>query len=154
MNKSAKTVTKLAVSRASTFLFLGASLLFVAGCSKSALGWKNEIQETKDAITKSGITTWLGINARNGILATTNRHELLAQIQSQMPALPGRTDFKCWIEKDTGTGEDILVGYWLTGLTATGVMVGSTNYSPFASAWPRYHFEQLTNGVYLFQTSN
>jgi len=112
------------------------------------------MQETKEAIAKSEVITWLQTNAHRAILATTNQQHMLEQIQSQMPALPGRTDFKCWIEKDPVSGESVLVGYWIAGITATGVMVGSTNFSPSTAGWPMYHFEQLTNGVYVFQTSN
>ena len=132
---------------------IATTLLF--GCGKAAPLPRKAVQQVRELMTQQGRLEGFSAAARTAIQLNDNpdRDKSLQQIEGQMPALPGHNAFSCYIRKEATTGEDILYGSWHTGLTATGVIVGGTNFTPATVAWPRYRFERLTNGVYMFYIS-
>ncbi len=126
----------------------------LCSCGKASLPRKG-MQQVRELMTQQGRLEWFSAAARAAIQLNDNpdRDKSLQQIESQMPGLPGHTAFSCWIRKEATTDEDILYGSWHTGLTSAGVIVGGTNFTPSTVAWPRYRFERLTNGVYIFYIS-
>src|SRR5262245_32488038 len=147
------------VSRAAVCLLLGtiAAVTLLSVCSKTTPPLLPTIQtETvKELMRQQGKLEWFSAAARAAIQLNENAEQgkSLEHLKSRMPALPGHTPFSCWIQTEPTTGSDILYGSWHTGLTSTGLMVGAEAFSPAPSSWPRYRFERLTNGVYIFYIS-
>lgn len=139
---------------AQSVLFAGITALVLVACGNSSLGWKRQLEQAEAVMTQQGRLDWFSANARTALRSPDERDTIVEQIQNRMPSLPGHAAFRCWIQKEPTTDENILVGCWLTGLSGTGLMIGETNFTPSALAWERYRFERLTNGVYVYYVAN
>ena len=128
--------------------------LVLVTCSRSTFSWKRQLEQAEIVMTQQERLDWFSTKARTVLRSLDEQDNIIQQIQNRMPSLPGHAAFRCWIQTEPTTDENILVGSWLTGLSATGLMIGETNFTPSAIAWPRYHFQRLPNGVYAYCVAN
>jgi len=133
-------------------LSLTIASIILTACDKASLP-AIETARVKELMAIPGRLDWFSAKARAAISSKDEQDKIIKEIESQMPSLAGHAVFSCWVDKEDSTGEDILMGGWRAGLLSTGLLVGRTNFVPPSAAWPRYRFEKLTNGVYVFYTS-
>lgn len=146
------------VNTAITVFLISVGSIVLASCRRPSLP-AIEMARVKQLMAEQGRLEWFSANARAAIRSKDEQDKIIQQIDSQMPSLEGRAAFSCWIQKARSTreeitGQDILVGDWRANVSATGIMVGSSDFVPSPPAWPRHRFEKLTNGVYVFYTFN
>lgn len=132
-------------------LLVSVGSIVLATCRRPSLA-AIEMARVKELLATQGKLEWFSSSARAAISSKNEQDKIIREIENQMPALTGHAAFSCWVDKDDSTGDGILYGTWRTGLSSTGLLVGSTNFVPSTNAWPRYRFERLTNGVYVFYT--
>ncbi len=134
-------------------LLTGVVLALAVACRKAA-PWRQEMDQARQAITADGRLDWFCANARSALHSADRRAEFLEASRARMKSLPGSAAFACRVDVDAATGKEVVVGTWISGLSAVGLVVGEANFVPSGVAWQRHRLERLTNGTYLFRVAN